>query len=94
MSPCCPMARFLRPIGGALAVLTGMLLFAGCDLDGYPEDLKYPPRSDPLAVNKADKDAIDYDRPGQFPELFVYLSTDERDKLLLPRIEATCFARR
>jgi mono/diheme cytochrome c family protein len=88
VTPCCPMARAVRLVGG-IVVLFGALLIGGCELDGYPEDLQYPVRTDPLAIKTADKDAPEYDRPGQFPDLFVGLDTEEKDKLLLDPAKLT-----
>lgn len=63
--------------------LLGLLLITGCDLDGYPQDLTYPARTDPVVVDKASKDATAYDKPGEFPNvLFVNLTADEKEKLL------------
>ena len=69
-----------RTFSGFFALAT----LSGCTLDGYPDDLAYPPRTDPLVVGRADKDASGFDRPGVFPkELFVGLPPDARDRLLL-----------
>jgi mono/diheme cytochrome c family protein len=76
------MARAARLVGG-IAILFSPLLIGGCELDGYPEDLRYPARTDPVVIKTADKDAPGYDRPGQFPELFVGLDTEEKDKLMV-----------
>src|SRR5205085_5593890 len=59
-------------------------LAAGCQGEGYPEDLAYPARTDPLVVGKAERDAIDFDRPGEFPNaLFPLLDPADRDKLIV-----------
>lgn len=56
----------------------------GCETDGYPEDMVYPARTDPLVINKPERDAPAIDRPGEYPKiLFVGLTEAERDKLLL-----------
>lgn len=56
----------------------------GCETDGYPEDMVYPARTDPLVINKPERDAPAIDRPGEYPKiLFVGLTETERDKLLL-----------
>jgi mono/diheme cytochrome c family protein len=63
--------------------LLGLALLSGCADEGYPPDLNYPSRTDPLAVGKADKDADRLDKPGEFPAaLFVSLEPAQRDKLL------------
>jgi mono/diheme cytochrome c family protein len=79
-----PRTLFARTCLGTIPVLFAILLLSGCETDSYPEELAYPARNDPLAVGKAERDAVDFDRPGEFPAvLFPLLPTDERDKLLL-----------
>ncbi len=53
----------------ASPILVGLLLLSGCDTDGYPQDLPYPVRSDPL-VTELPKEAQPerFDPPGQFPK--------------------------
>jgi mono/diheme cytochrome c family protein len=64
-------------------LLLGLVLLAGCELESYPEELTYPPRTDPLVIEHASRDAPDFDRPGEFPHvLFAGLTDEERDKLL------------
>jgi mono/diheme cytochrome c family protein len=66
------------------AALLTLFTLSGCTLDGYPDSLAYPQRTDPLAVGRADKDAPGFDKPGVFPkEIFVGLSPEARDRLLL-----------
>jgi mono/diheme cytochrome c family protein len=84
-----PAPSFLRKIA-ALSLLFGFLSFSGCTLDGYPDDLAYPPRTDLIVVGKADKDAKAFDLPGEFPkELFVGLAPDAREKLTLDPAKLT-----
>lgn len=67
----------LAPLFIALAFV------AGCNLDGYPETLTYPPRTDAMVIGKPDKDAPALDRPGAYPNtLFAGLSAEERDKVV------------
>jgi mono/diheme cytochrome c family protein len=68
------------------ALVSLFTLLPGCTLDGYPEDLTYPFRTDPLAVNTPKKDAPYFDLPGQFPKvLFAHLTDEEieQEKLLV-----------
>ena len=84
MIACLPVKTTLRSSVAILPILLGLLLLPGCESDSYPQDLVYPLRTDPLAINTAEKDAPDYDRPGEFPEvLFAGLSQEERAKLLV-----------
>ncbi|HEV3235975.1 MAG TPA: cytochrome c [Gemmataceae bacterium] len=79
-----PCLKCFRLLVGALALLCTALLFTGCDLDGYPQELTYPLRSDPLVVGHPQQDAPDLDRPGDFPNvLFANLNEEERTKFLL-----------
>jgi mono/diheme cytochrome c family protein len=79
-----PRKVLARTYLGALPVLLSVLLLSGCETEGYPEELAYPARNDPLAVGRADRDAVDFDRPGEFPAvLFPQLPVEERDKLLV-----------
>jgi mono/diheme cytochrome c family protein len=55
----------------------------GCEGEGYPEGLEYPPRTDPLVIAHAKADAVAFDKPGEFPAvLFPYLDAKDRDSLL------------
>jgi mono/diheme cytochrome c family protein len=73
-----------RSLVTILPVFLGLLLLPGCESEGYPENLVYPPRADPLPANPPEKDAPSFDRPGEFPDiLFVGLSAEERAKLLV-----------
>ncbi len=54
---------------GAVALAT----LSGCD-DGYPEDQKYPGRTDPLVLTKAEADPLGLDAPG--PEGWRALDTE------------------
>src|SRR5581483_4031508 len=66
-----------------LPALLGLALLSGCQSDGYPTDLHYPPRTDPLVIKGAERDAPNIDLPGDFPTLFVGLTPEEKSKLLL-----------
>jgi mono/diheme cytochrome c family protein len=73
----------LRPALAGGAFFFGLLLLSGCESNRYPDSLGYPPRTDPLVINSAEKDATGYDGPGEYPAvLFVGLSSEEKDKLL------------
>lgn len=74
----------LRSSLAIVAVFLSLLVLPGCENAGYPEDLVYPPRTDPLVINTAEKDAPGFDRPGEFPQVIFYgLSEEERAKLLV-----------
>src|SRR5947209_2449845 len=82
------MARLAKSVS-ARALVVGLplafvlMLATGCDTDGYPADLEYPPRTDPLVVGRADRDAQGFDRPGEYPRiLFPDLPEQDKDKLL------------
>ncbi len=64
-----------RAFVAASPILLGLLLLSGCD-DGYPQDLTYPVRSDPL-VTELPKEAQPerFDTPGQFPQSIQQLDT-------------------
>src|SRR6516165_6034395 len=50
----------------------GLLITAGCGSASYPDDLKYPLRSDPLVVlslNNAPQPS-QFDKPGEFAHMF------------------------
>ncbi len=67
----------------AVPVLLGLLLLSGCTTENYPDDLKYPPRSDPVVIGRPEQDAPGIDKPGEFPDvLFAYLEPEEHDRLL------------
>jgi len=67
-----------------LPVFLGLLVLPGCENGGYPEDLVYPLRTDPLIINTPKEDAPDFDRPGQYPEvLFAGLPAEEKANLLV-----------
>jgi mono/diheme cytochrome c family protein len=56
--------------------LLALLVLSGCDIDGYPQDLAYPVRSDPL-VSELPKEhqPARFDLPGQFPQVINELET-------------------
>lgn len=69
----------------AAPIVLGLLLLSGCDTDGYPQDLTYPVRTDPL-VTELPKEAQPerFDVPGQFPQNIVDLE-NKGAKLLDPK---------
>jgi mono/diheme cytochrome c family protein len=83
VNSCCPMMKAAWTLTCVFAIGFGAVLLSGCDLDTYPQELRYPPRTDPL-VNRSSppqKDASAYDKPGEFPKvIFSGLSEDEIDK--------------
>ncbi len=82
MLPCLSFRKFPRRAGGLLPALLLVTLVSGCETDGYPEDLRYSARTDPIVIDQAKQDATDIDRPGDFPRLFVGLTDEDRGKLL------------
>ena len=79
-----PGKTILRSSVAILPVLFCLLLLSGCENQGYPEDLVYPLRTDPLAISTPKEDAPDFDRPGEYPEvLFAGLPAVEKAKLLV-----------
>jgi mono/diheme cytochrome c family protein len=46
-----------------------LVLLSGCNSDGYPEDLEYPFRTDPLMTKVPSLDAAGFDKPGEYPSL-------------------------
>jgi mono/diheme cytochrome c family protein len=61
-----------------------LMLVCGCEGEGYPENLSYPARTDPLVVAHAKTDAVSFDRPGEFPNvLFPQLDPKELNDLLV-----------
>jgi mono/diheme cytochrome c family protein len=78
-----PGKAVLRSSAALVAFFLALLVLPGCEDQGYPEDLVYPPRTDPLTVSTPKEDAPDFDRPGEFPEvLFAGLPAEEKAKLL------------
>ena len=41
---CCPMMKSVWTLTGFFAVGFGTILLSGCDLDTYPQELRYPAR--------------------------------------------------
>src|SRR5439155_25694041 len=71
----------LRSSVAILPLFLGLLLLSGCAGEGYPENLAYARRTDPLPATPPTKDAPGLDRPGEFPEiLFVGLSEKEKEQ--------------
>src|SRR5205085_12541791 len=63
-------------------------LITGCEQDSYPADLRYPPRTDVLGIDKPKRDVPDeyggYDRPGDFPGVILAgLPDDEKQSVIL-----------
>ena len=78
------LASFRRPKAWILGAALASTLLPGCDMDGYPAGMPYPPRTDALVIGKPERDAPAIDLPGEFPKiLFANLSGAEKDKLLL-----------
>lgn len=75
-----------RMLATAFPVLLGLLFLPGCETDRYPQELIYPPRTDPLIIGRADQDSRHIDLPGDFPGLFIGLEAAQRAKLLLDPI--------
>src|SRR5438105_2925130 len=82
------MARLARRVPGralaaGLSIACVVMLATGCGTNGYPADLEYPSRTDPLVVGRADRDAKGFDRPGEYPAvLFPDLGEEDKEKLL------------
>jgi mono/diheme cytochrome c family protein len=75
--------KMLRSSVAILTAFVGLLSLSGCQSEGYPENLVYPLRTDPLPITTPSSDAPGFDRPGEFPEvLFAGLKPEERSKLL------------
>jgi mono/diheme cytochrome c family protein len=55
-----------RYVGGA-GIFLGFLLLSGCGPDRYPEDLKYPVRTDPIVTKEGQNQPQGFDKPGDFP---------------------------
>ena len=90
MIACWPVKKTSRALIWTISLLLLAMLITGCDLDGYPDDLRYPSRMDPLAIEKPKEDASDYDRPGEFPNvLFAGLPEKQRRDILRDPSELT-----
>src|SRR5436309_1412948 len=82
-------------VGLAVPVVCTLLLLSGCDTETYPEDMTYPPRTDPMVTGNSDKEQAVLDTPGEYPHNLAALAanTEQRSKLglsmLLPgQVEA------
>ncbi len=83
MCSCLSVAKFCRHVARALPVVGGLLLLSGCGTDGYPEALSYPARTDPIVIEHAQRDAVAFDKPGEYPGvLFPDLPEEDKAKLL------------
>lgn len=70
--------------GAALAVCA-LALLSGCNPDPYPEDLKYPLRTDPLVVKEPGKRDIPHTYPlGTLEEHFRQVKADKEANVLDP----------
>lgn len=58
------------------------ILLSGCVLDSYPEDLRYPPRTDPLVTATVAYSPTQFDPPGQMGYLLSKLD-NPTDKALI-----------
>jgi mono/diheme cytochrome c family protein len=65
-------------LGWLTPALLGLVVLSGCNGDGYPEDLTYPPRTDPLVSKPPDSSPPGFDVPG---EIF-HLMEDPNSELL------------
>ena len=61
------MRTMARTCLGWSAVLLGLLALSGCNSEGYPENLEYRQRSDPLVTEPPQIQPTSFDNPGQFP---------------------------
>jgi mono/diheme cytochrome c family protein len=65
--------------------LVVLVVLSGCGGEKYPEDLRYPGRTDPIVdeLQLPKQDAPDIDRPGEFPQvLFAGLTSEARKPIL------------
>lgn len=67
MTSCSFVSPVVRKLGSSAAGLCCLVALAGCVRDSYPEDLRYPVRTDPLVTAVPDKMLTLPDRPGQLP---------------------------
>jgi mono/diheme cytochrome c family protein len=67
-----------------LPLLMSLLGVVGCETDGYPDAMKYPERTDPLVIGKADRDAPRQDPPGEYPKVLFPFYDDKQALLLDP----------
>jgi mono/diheme cytochrome c family protein len=51
-------------VGTAFPLLLGLAFLPGCGPDSYPEDLSYPPRTDPIVIKAPDTPITHLDPPG------------------------------
>lgn len=60
------LSSFPRVLGSSIAGVLCLMALAGCE-DRYPEDLRYPVRTDPIVAGVPEKMLSTPDRPGQLP---------------------------
>jgi mono/diheme cytochrome c family protein len=78
------MSSAVRGSVALLPLFVALVALPGCTIDNYPEELRYPPRTDPLVVNTPNRDAPYFDMPGQYPKvLFAHLTEEETEKQAL-----------
>jgi len=88
------------------ALLLALPLLTGCGADGYPRDMKYNLRSDPILLEVPATETLIPDRPGQFPilsmanlgepdnPLYAFYQEPENKGKVLPISDATLLTRR
>ncbi|HMC89584.1 MAG TPA: c-type cytochrome [Gemmataceae bacterium] len=84
MSARWPVKKASRTLCGLAPLFLCATLLTGCDLDGYPDDLRYPARTDVLVTDKPKVDALEFDRPGDFPGILLAgLPQKEKESIIL-----------
>ncbi|MHB1424461.1 MAG: c-type cytochrome [Gemmataceae bacterium] len=68
-------ARMVRVL--TLAIPCLLPLLSGCDLDSYPAEMTYPPRSDPIVTTPPGATRWDTTRPGQLEYHIAHLADPE-----------------
>jgi mono/diheme cytochrome c family protein len=61
--------KSVAPWGWLAPVLLGLAILSGCGGDRYPEDLAYPPRTDPLVTKPPDNNPTGFENPGEIFQL-------------------------
>jgi mono/diheme cytochrome c family protein len=74
----------VRAAAGLALLLAGLAFLPGCDSDGYPADMVYPPRTDLLVVKRPDGKPERLDRPGELNSWFQGLKTKPGAKVYDP----------
>jgi mono/diheme cytochrome c family protein len=70
--------RAIRRLAEVLPCVGCLLLLSGCENE-YPQDLKYPARTDPLVTGQLSATPTHLDKPGQLSLILVTLE-DDRDR--------------